>query len=52
MLPALLGGCHPGLGTFANQVPLELRQRPHDVKDQLAAVGGGVNAIRLWKPAP
>ena len=45
MLAALPGGFHARARAFADEITLELGQRPHDMKDQLTAVGRGVYAI-------
>src|SRR6185312_9348837 len=37
---------HAGLGALGDERPLELRQRPHDVKDQHATWRGGIDQLR------
>jgi len=34
---------HSRMGAFADEIPLELSQRPEDMEDQLPSGGGGIN---------
>lgn len=45
MLATASGGRHPCRGAFADRVALELGERRHDVKHQLAARRVGVNPV-------
>jgi hypothetical protein len=44
-LAACSGRVEPGPGPLADEVPLELGQGGKDMEDQLAAAGGGVDAL-------
>ncbi len=53
MLTAPLCSLHTCLGAFAYEITFKLGQSSHDVKDQLSARGGGINAIcQALKPCP
>ena len=43
--PPCSGGVQSGLGPFADQRPLELRQGSHDVEDQHPPGGGSVDGV-------
>lgn len=44
--PAGPGGRQSGIGSFSNEVSLELGQCPKDMEDQLATTGGGIDLLR------
>lgn len=46
MFAAFLGSFHPCPGAFSDEIALELRQSPHNVKHQPAATGRGIDAVR------